>query len=584
MGIRVNYNPAPAAIAPAAYQAGFGQYTQRQQAAALEQGNRDRNLAFQQQQAALDRAFSERQQLRQAALQERQMQQQAAYRQQAQQQELLGNAMQQQMSLAAQAQQMQMRQAANQQEMALKQQQLTQEGLKDGSLRYSTAQKNQMAKLYSDWDRVNQATNLNQRDRQLAQQELQRQFAQIQPRPVTPDERAAPIAERFQTETFEDPRFPGTRIGVDKTGKFYPISMIPRGTGAGGATKPQPPKNEIVQQPGSGFSLTDPSTWLGAVTGGNKTYGFYDQAGKFHKTEAPKETKSGKPDPQKEATAYYKDLLAQTQKIYAANKEAGMTIDQAKEEAAALLEDHPSNPAGKNNWLLDMVDPNGKLRAENPLPSEPKRETSWQKQQAAAKTISQEYTRLNEEFPHLRLPTTNSVEDQAAILKAFGRLGNNPPQQAPQQTMSVSQAAMAAALDGGTSSNPFLGMAPQQAAPQAQPQQDPIATARQNIIQSIAASDQSLMGIPNPVASVREYEAGNKPVPRPVAESIKDYFDTKFGDSFDPKKIVEPEDQQLLRILQNAAKQAKAESQKNPDKRVQKIPAINMGAAASGRR
>ena len=564
MGIRVNYNPAPAAIAPAAYQAGFGQYTQRQQATALEQANRDRNLAFQQQQAALDRAFSERQQLRQAALQERQMQQQAAYRQQAQQQELLGNAMQQQMSLAAQAQQMQMRQAANQQEMALKQQQLTQEGLKDGSLRYSTAQKNQMAKLYSDWDRVNQATNLNQRDRQLAQQELQRQFAQIQPRPVTPDEQPKNLAEMWDQEALPVEGFPGVSKARDpKTGKWYYLYANRGGTGAGGATKPQPPKNEIVQQPGSGFSLTDPSTWLGAVTGGNKTYGFYDQAGNFHKTEAPKETKSGKPDPQKEATAYYKDLLAQTQKIYAANKEAGMTIDQAKEEAAALLEDHPSNPSRKNNdWLSNLIDPTGRVRAENPTPPLPKKATSWQQRQ----DLLQRYEALR----------------QAVGQQATGLMGIKDGSKILPEPDSMTNEQLAEMLTPPQEQAPQQAAAP--AAPQAAPQQDPIATARQNIIQSIAASDQSLMGIPNPVASVREYEAGNKPVPRPVAESIKDYFDTKFGDSFDPKKIVEPEDQQLLRILQNAAKQAKAESQKNPDKRVQKIPAINMGAAASGRR
>ncbi len=575
MPITVNYDPAAGAVAPSAFEAGAGLYRQRQQEIARDQQNRDRAMQFQAQQAYLDRAFADRQANRNA----QQQQQQNLYRQQAQQQELLGNAMQQQMSLASQAMQMQQRNSLFQQQQAAQQQELTQKGLKDGSLRYSTAQKNQMAKLYSDWDKVNQAKNLNPRDRQLAQQELQRQFTQIQPRPVTPDEQQIPIADRFQAETFEDPRFPGTRIGVDQNGKYYPISMIPRGSAVGGG-KQEPPRNEVVKAPGSEFSITDPSSWIGAMTGqGQSIAGFYDQAGKFHKAEQPKAAAKGSTtDPSKESAAYYKELMNQANKIYAANKESGMSMQDAKKEAEAVMKDHPMNPANKSSWLMNLMDPSGKMRADNQQAPEM---TPWQQKQQITKQYQQARdTTVNiagQEISgaaFLPDPANMTPEDMQNKLMEVGIIqGQQQLQPAPQQSI------VAAGQQG-------MGEMPQQQAPQqAQPPPDQPAVVTTKFLQILGAAasvDPAMARERDPMRAVAQYE--NKPVPPPVYNSIRDYFAAKFGDQFDPSKLIEPEDQQLLRILQNAAKQAAKEAKTNPDKSVQNIPSLNLGTAANGKR
>lgn len=572
MPITIDYNPAAGSVAPSAFQAGAGLFAQRQQEIARDQQNRDRAMQFQAQQAYLDRAFAERQANRQA----QQQQQQNLYRQQAQQQELLGNAMQQQMSLASQAMQMQQRNAAFQQQAALQQQELTQKGLKDGSLRYSTAQKNQMAKLYSDWDRVNQAKNLNPRDRQLAQQELQRQFAQIQPRPVTPDEQQIPIAERFQAETFEDPRFPGTRIGVDQNGKYYPISLIPRGSAAGG-TKQEPPRNEVVNAPGSEFSLTNPSSWVGALTGGQKPVGFYDQAGKFHKAEQPKATAKGSAsDQSKESAAYYKELMNQANKIYAANKESGMSMQDAKKEAEAVMKDHPQNPANKPSWLMNLMDPSGKLRSDNQQAPEM---TPWEQKQAAKQEMVKQARQRFEEEKAAFLGTL-SPGHRAEMSKKLDMIGFDPASMTEEQLQQYISGPQQAApqqsvVDAGQQ---VVGEVPQQ-----QPDQPAVVTTKfLQILGAAASVDPAMANERDPMRAVAQYE--NKPVPVPVYNSIRDYFAVKFGDQFDPSKLIEPEDQQLLRILQNAAKQAANEAKTNPDKSVQNIPNINLGAAANGKR
>jgi hypothetical protein len=257
MGIRVVHDPSASLIGPAAYTAGLGQYKQRQSEIARDQYNRDRAMAFEAQQSYFNRAFQAQQADRQFALQ---MREQAA-QQQARQQAFLYDALKSRQEMQAYQQKAAIDQQQQQQEFVRK-------GLNDGTLRYSATQKQKMAKLYSDWDRIQQDQRLRPNDRSRALSEVQRQLGMIQPRPVGIDEQPKPLSELFQQEMFPVPGFPGAFATRGADGKWN-LLHADRGS-KGAAGKEATPPGQVI---------TDPTT--------NKPIKFTDQWGNVHNVSKP---------------------------------------------------------------------------------------------------------------------------------------------------------------------------------------------------------------------------------------------------------------------------------------------------------
>lgn len=234
MAIRVNYDIAPAAIAPVAYQSGYGLFKQDQAEKKRNQFNIDQQMRFRQSEAAKDRAFQREQAFVDNALRAEDMNRRASLAQQ-----------QMQMDMAQEQQKLQIGQAMAQQEYQANQAQMIQEGLSNGTLRYSTSQKQQMEQLYSDWDKIQQDASLRPQHRMAAQQELQRQLGMIQPRPVLQNEQPKSMQEMFQEELIPIDGYPGVLAGRDKNGKWY-LQYADRGKGDSAQV---PGKAELDQMP-----------------------------------------------------------------------------------------------------------------------------------------------------------------------------------------------------------------------------------------------------------------------------------------------------------------------------------------------
>jgi hypothetical protein len=450
MAIRVDHSPSAAIVAPAAYAAGAGMYRQRQSERAQQQYNQDRAFAQQAYENDQARQF----QREQADRQQQNTYLAAAIRMQENQQQG-----------ALQQQQLAQRAEANQQAAFADQQAITQKGLQSGALRYTTAQKQQMAKLYADWDKVNSAKNLNERDRAVAQQQLQQQFRAIQPRPVLEDERpksfAEVVKERVLFANGQDPSEGQWISDKDGNPKWYP----PRNTGAAGTKKPE------VGQPGQPFYLPDDNP-LGETPG--EAYGVWGPDGKVIPNPNHKWNKKGGETKQPDATKDFDAMLKHAKDLFKQHQEGGMTWDEAKEQAKADFEERQATAATQDEF--DAATP-------------PAKQTAWNAKQETRR----KYAELHKAAGKFALPFGGGTmqdslpspedatpEEMAALLKRFSgqqQAAQPPtpqPPQSPQQpqgqhdplNMTPEEAAAIVAEIRGQAPQPPQPMPPQ--APQQQ--------------------------------------------------------------------------------------------------------------------
>lgn len=521
MAIRVNHDPSAAVVVPAAYQAGLGVYRQKQSEISRDQFNRDRAAAMQ---------ANEQQQRMQLA-----QQQQAAQQDQMYLQAAMRNQENQQQAALAQ-QQLGLRQQQFEQANAVDQQQVVQKGLQEGTLRYTAAQKQQMNKLYGDWDRVNQAKNLNPRDRALAQQELTRQLQTIQPRPVTEDERPRTFEQTIQESVVfangQDPKDGQWIRDKDGNPKWYP----PRNTGAG-AKKPE------VGQPGQPFYLPNDNP-LGDTPG--EAYGVWGPDGKLvpnpnHPWNKKESAADKKPDPAKDFDA----MLAHAKDLFKQNQEGGMSWDDAKEQAKADFAERRSTAGSQ-----DEFDAAAPPASQN---------TSWKQKQAMRK----QYDALYRQVSSTRLPLGVSVEDvlpsprtatpeeMEAALRQYGPRQPKPqPQQPP-----LAQDEAASYLDAFTEQyNQPASLEP--------------------VYAQLATQFRGMTGqMPNvsgPELVAKYAKAGHK-IPRQTVLPVWQYLQQKYGDIQSLNDVMEPEDQQLFKLLSIAEKAYGKEAQANPDKKTTKL-------------
>lgn len=622
MAIRVNHDPSAAVVVPAAYNAGLGQYRQKQSEISRDQYNRDRAAAMQ---------ANEQQQRMQLA-----QQQQAAQQDQMYLQAATRNQENQQQAAFAQ-QQLGQRQQQAEQANAVDMQKTVQTGLKDGTLRYTAAQKQQVNKLYGDWDKINQAKNLNPRDRALAQQELQRQLQTIQPRPVTEDEKPRSFEDTLKEAVVfangQDPK-DGQWIR-DKEGnpKWYP----PRNTGAG-AKKPE------VGQPGQPFYLPNDNP-LGETPG--ESYGVWGPDGKLvpnpnHPWNKKADTADKKPDPAKDFDA----MLAHAKDLYKQNQESGMSWDDAKEQAKADFEERRSTASSQDEF-----------NAAAPPVSQ---ETAWNRKRA----IRQQYTELQnravanvdsrpgtqkeKDLAYAEIervlpsPRTASPEQMEAAVRKYGPQQPGPPQQRPAQQppatfeqrkaelerwqddrikkyhadrkqLGIDEArdAMFAADKGSKQFHALrqdwiekdakaqsleaeldreIDAMESRLVPEWRPPQgtDQIATAPQQPAgtppQQQSRPTESLQAgmtvlrdtmnrggykPQNEADIVKHYTTSGDTVPQEAVVSLSRYFKQKYGNNIES---ITPEDAQLMTILAAAAKQADAEAKRNSPQKTTKLP------------
>lgn len=522
MAIRVNHDPSAAVVVPAAYQAGLGQYRQRQSEINRDQYNRDRAAAMQ---------ANEQQQRMQLAQQQQAAQQDQMYLQAA----MRNQENQQQASLAQQ--QLGQRQQQFEQANAIDQQQVVQKGLQEGTLRYTAAQKQQMNKLYGDWDRVNQAKNLNPRDRAMAQQELQRQLQTIQPRPVTEDERPRTFEQTLQESVIfangQDPKDGQWISDKDGRPKWYP----PRNTGAG-AKKPE------VGQPGQPFYLPDDNP-LGETPG--ESYGVWGPDGKLvpnpnHPWNKKADTTAKKPDPAQD----FDKMLAHAKDLYKQNQESGMSWDDAKEQAKADFEERRST-AGSQSEFDSAAQP----ASQN---------TSWNQKQAMRKQYAALYKQVSSmQMPFgvsaqdiLPSPSTATPDEMEAALRKFST--QQPAQQMPSPPVQSPQ---------------------QQRTELAQTASDPVQQSRPTESLQVGltvlrdAMNRGGYKPQNEADIIKHYTGSGDTVPQEAVVSLSRYFKQKYGDNIES---ITPEDAQLMTILAAAAKQADAEAKRNSPQKTTKLP------------